>query len=45
MKVIYAQNAADHIMIGGYAVRTIDPVTDARTYSPTASINGWIDMS
>ncbi len=45
MKCIYAQNAADHIMLSGYAVRTIDPITDARTYSPTASINGWIDTS
>lgn len=45
MKVLYAQNAADHIMLSGYAVRTIDPVTDARTYSPTAVINAWIDTS
>lgn len=45
MKVIYAQNAADHIMLGGYAVRTIDPYTDARTYSVTSSINAWLDLS
>ena len=45
MKVIYAENGNDHVMISGFGIRTIDPVTDFRTYSPTAAISTWLDGS
>lgn len=45
MKGIYAQNGADQLVLGGYAVSTIDPVTDFRTYTNINAAGGWIDMS
>lgn len=44
-KVIYAQNAADQFMLGGYAVETRDPHTDIRTYRNTSAVTGWIDVA
>ncbi len=45
MKGYWAQNANDQVLISGFGVRTIEPVTDYRTYSNTAAAGGWIDFS
>lgn len=45
LKGSYSQNATEFSVISGYAVATIDPVTDFRTYTPTASANFWIDAN
>lgn len=43
-KIVYAQNGADQLLISGYAVKTVDPVTDFRTYANTAAIATWLDI-
>lgn len=45
MKAIYAQNGADQALISGYGVHSINPVTDERTYTNTASVSAWLDSS
>jgi hypothetical protein len=44
-KVFWAQNGTDQLLISGYGVHTINPVTDARTYTNTAAAGGWLDFS
>lgn len=34
-KTIYGQNLTEHLMLGGYAVKTRDSVTGIETYTPT----------
>lgn len=45
IKGYWAQNANDQVAISGFGVRTIEPITDQRTYSNTAAAGGWIDFS
>jgi hypothetical protein len=40
-KAIYGQNLTEHLMLGGYAVRSVDPVTAAETYTPTNHLFAW----
>jgi hypothetical protein len=40
-KTIYGQNLTEHLMLGGYAVRTVDPTTMAETYTPTNHLFAW----
>lgn len=44
-KIIFAQNGTDQSMIGGYAVHSIDPVTDNRTYTNINTISCWTDWA
>lgn len=44
LKGIYAQNAHDLVMLGGYGVTYIDPVTDHRTYTPTRTVSVWSEF-
>lgn len=44
IKLIVAQNPPDLAMIGGYAVHTVDPVTDRRTYANLRNVAAWIDL-
>src|SRR4030043_285316 len=41
---IYAQNAADLMMIGGYAVKSIEILTLTKTYTTLNTGNLWIDI-
>jgi len=41
---VYGQNTADMIMIGGYAVRTIDAGTQLKTYTTLKTGNLWLDI-
>lgn len=42
---IWAQNAANYNMLGGYAVKCIDPETDIRTYTNINTLSYWIDFN
>jgi hypothetical protein len=43
-KFCYADDAAMWAMIGGYAVHTVQPVTDRRTYAPLRTISYWSEL-
>ncbi|MDR3094637.1 MAG: hypothetical protein LBU62_08375, partial [Bacteroidales bacterium] len=43
-QAMYLQNTADALMIGGYAVSTIDPATGHETYTPTQYMNYWLGV-
>ncbi len=45
LKTFWGQNANDHILLSGFGVSTVNPETDARTYSNTASAGAWLDFS
>jgi hypothetical protein len=40
---IYGQNAFDHLMIGGYAVKSVDDITGAWEYTPINTGSVWLD--
>lgn len=42
---VWGQNTADYGMLGGYAVKTIDPRTDKRTYANINVMTYWIDFN
>lgn len=44
-KINFGQDAHDYGMISGYAVHTIDPVTDERTYTNLRAVSAWIDFA
>lgn len=43
--VTYGQNLSEFFQQGGYAVRTLDPYTGARTYSASNVASGWVNVS
>ncbi|HHN48341.1 MAG TPA: hypothetical protein ENN08_05345 [Bacteroidales bacterium] len=44
-KTIYGQNLTEHLMMGGYAVRSFDELTMFETYTPTNHLNFWSFIS
>ena len=42
---VYGQNLTDHLMLGGYAVETVDAKTKEETYMPTKLYSLWTDIS
>jgi len=44
-QAIYGQNLNDHLMMGGYGVTEIDPLTDRRSYVPLNQLAAWIGIS
>ncbi|MBE0662218.1 MAG: hypothetical protein IH597_07100 [Bacteroidales bacterium] len=44
-KTIYGQNLTENLMLGGYAVRTVDTTTMIETYTPTNHLNIWSFIS
>jgi hypothetical protein len=44
-KGLYIENGYDLVMLGGYGVTHIDPITDQRTYRPTRTISVWGEFS
>jgi hypothetical protein len=42
---VYGQNLTDLLMLGGYAVETIDAATGEQTYIPTKTLSAWTDIS
>ena len=45
LKFIYGQNGTTYSLISGYAVHSIDPYTDHRTYTNTQCLNAWLDTA
>ncbi len=43
-KVTYSQNAYPYNMLGGYAVHTINPINDFRTYTNLQCIGAWTEF-
>lgn len=43
-KGIYGQNLNEHLMLGGYAVKTIHPITRYETYTNTNHIFTWAGL-
>ncbi|MCK5845848.1 MAG: hypothetical protein KAG84_00295 [Bacteroidales bacterium] len=43
-KTIWGQNLTDNLMLGGYAIASIDPTNDRRTYTPTQHLFAWLDI-
>lgn len=44
-KIIYGQNLSEHLLLGGYAVISIDSINDIRHYSSTRHIFSWTHFS
>lgn len=44
-KVIVGQNLTEHLMLGGYAVRNIDPVSLRETYTSTNHLFVWSGLT
>jgi hypothetical protein len=42
---IYGQNLSHYLMLGGYGVKTVDAVTDQRTYTNIVTSSVWTDIS
>lgn len=45
LKGLYIENGYDLVMLGGYGVTYINPVTDHRSYTPTRTASLWADLS
>jgi hypothetical protein len=45
LKFIYGQNGNPMTLISGYAVHSIDPYTDHRSYTNTQCLNLWLDTA
>ena len=43
-KVIYGQNTVDMGMLGGYAIQSINPITDEQTYTNIRVASIWTDI-
>ncbi len=43
LKTVWAQNGVDYDLTGGYAVASIDPVTDFRTYTNFSTVSVYMD--
>lgn len=44
-QAILGQNLNDHLMMGGYAVSSINPLNDHRTYTNLNYLSGWLGLS
>jgi hypothetical protein len=42
---VYGGNLADHIMLGGYAVKSLDTLTGVEEYTPLKSFSVWGELS
>lgn len=45
LKAFWSQNGTEQLLISGYGIRCIDPLTQRQTYSNTAAVGGWLDFS
>jgi hypothetical protein len=44
-KLQFTENPASYLMIGGYGIATVDPITDQRTYTNLRGVAAWYEMS
>ena len=43
-KLIWGENMTEHLLLGGYAIATIDTINDSRTYTSTQHAFYWLDI-
>ncbi len=43
-EVIYGSNLSDYVMMGGYAVKSEDPITKIKEYTPLRYFTYWLDV-
>lgn len=44
-EVVYGNNLADHLMLGGYAVKSINAVTGEEEYTPVSVLSFWGEIA
>lgn len=44
MQWIYGQGLNDHLLMGGYGITHIDPLTNQHEYAPLTYISGWLHL-
>ncbi len=44
MQWLYGQGLNDHLLLGGYGITTIDPLTNQHEYSPLNYLSGWVSI-
>ena len=44
MQWIYGQGLNDHLLLGGYGITSIDPLTNEHEYSPLNYLSGWVSI-
>jgi len=44
MQWIYGQGLNDHLLMGGYGITHIDPLTNQHEYAPLNYLSGWINL-
>jgi hypothetical protein len=45
LKGIWAQNGSGYVMMSGYAVKCVEPLTDQRTYANLQCVSTWMDLN
>jgi len=44
MQWVYGQGLNDHLVMGGYGVKSTDPLTNQQEYTPLSYISGWFNV-
>lgn len=44
-EVVYGNNLADHLMLGGYAIKSINAITGTEEYTPAGVFSFWGEIS
>jgi len=44
MQWIYGQGLNDHLLMGGYGITHIDPLTNQHEYAPLNYLSGWLNL-
>ena len=44
MQWIYGQGLNDHLVMGGYGISRIDPLTNEHEYQPLNYLSGWVNL-
>ncbi|MFZ4549268.1 MAG: hypothetical protein ACOYN4_17605 [Bacteroidales bacterium] len=44
MQWLYGQGLNDHLLLGGYGITSIDPLTNEHEYSPLNYLSGWVSL-
>lgn len=44
MQWIYGQGLNDHLLMGGYGITHVDPLTNQHEYAPLTYLSGWLNL-
>jgi hypothetical protein len=44
MQWIYGQGLNDHLLMGGFGITNIDPLTNQHEYAPLNYLSGWLNV-